>query len=208
MKINKLFKEIDNIWYHYKPHIIVGVVVLAIVVYFIISMVNHKSTEAALNVVLTGNGIEAKQTEQFQNSATDDILGDSQDDRVIRTDFWPYEINDPQEGALLQKLVAMMTTHEVDVVVMDKKAFLDFASQGSFMNLDKLAKELPKETSFIDGQLQESTQDQKQAYGILLDNNSKLKEAGFDTQNKVLAIMTNTKHKQTAIQFVHWLLQP
>ena len=208
MKINKLFKEIDNIWYHYKPHIIVGVVVLAIVVYFIISMVNHKSTEAALNVVLTGNGIEAKQTEQFQNSATDDILGDSQDDRVIRTDFWPYEINDPQEGALLQKLVAMMTTHEVDVVVMDKKAFLDFASQGSFMNLDKLAKELPKETSFIDVQLQESTQDQKQAYGILLDNNSKLKEAGFDTQNKVLAIMTNTKHKQTAIQFVHWLLQP
>lgn len=83
MNKQKIYNELDNIWYHYKPHILAGVFIAAIVIYFVISTVHHQAKESALNVILIGNQISVEQQKRFQQTAREKINSNS----VIQTDF-------------------------------------------------------------------------------------------------------------------------
>ncbi|GGH76152.1 hypothetical protein JOD43_001976 [Pullulanibacillus pueri] len=211
---HKLSDELENIWYHYKPHIFIGIVVVVIGIYFVFTMLHQKHEKVDMNVVFLGNGIQTEQQEKFQKGATQNILGKSHSDSIIKTDFWPISgsLNDSQQGAQLEKLMAMMSTKQIDVLVTDKDDFFNLAQQGAFLNLSSLKPELPKGTPILaaDVVTSKSTDKQrtkKEACGVLISGNKKLESIGFNTQDKVLAILSNSQHVKDARKFMTWLSQ-
>lgn len=205
MELNKqkLIKELDNFWYYYKIHVVVGVCILAIILYIVLT--NNPVKNSALNVVMIGNTGQAQQ-HTLQKAATEKILGKNTDS-IIKMSFWPVkgELTSPENGARQQKLIAMIGAKDIDVLVMDKQAFLFYAKQGTFLKLDSLKQEFPKEARFL--KAQGKNKGRKYIYGIKIGQNHRLQSAGYDTKNKVLGIVANTGHQKRSIQFVRWLLQ-
>lgn len=212
MDRKKIYKELDNIWYHYKPQILVGVFFSVIAIFFIFSMVTNGTKESALNVVFTGNQVDKITQENFQQSAREKIVENSGSDKEsqVKTEFWPVNgsLLNSQNVAQQEKMFAMITTGDIDVLILDKDSFSAFASQGLFLNLYEINEKLSSEKlEFSMGKIK--GKDEKQhPYGIRIGENKRLEELGYYSGNKVLAIIPNSKRIDAAVKFINWLIKP
>ncbi|HEU5138972.1 MAG TPA: hypothetical protein VFT51_03290 [Bacillales bacterium] len=200
MDWRKIIKEVDHIWYYYKVHIIVGIVIAAFVAYFVAAGQNDKDKETALHVILTGNQVKVEEQKSLQHAATEALLGADKADSVIRIDFLPSGAG--MNMAATKKMVAMIAASEIDVLVMDKETFSVLAKQGNFMKLDQLKEEMPKKVSF----LKWSSRKGKHLYGVEIGQNHRLKKEGYNTTNKVMGVVANSQHPELARRFMKWLV--
>lgn len=91
-------------------------------------------------------------------------------------------------------------------MIMDSKTFLMYARQGNFLKLDQMKQNFTEEVRFVTAS--SNTSKHEQAYGIEIGKNHRLQNSGFNTKNKVLGIVANSKHTKAADQFVKWLIEP
>lgn len=203
MNKQKIVEELDNFWYYYRVHVIVALFILAAGLY--IFFTGSETKEAAMNVVITGNKPKAEQQENLQQAATKTILEDDTDG-IIKMNFWgaPDGLANGKHGGLQQKLMAMVAAADIDAFILDRASFELYAKQGTFLKLDGLKSDIPERYEFLQAKRKDKDQ-QKHAYGILLNGNQRLKKAGYHPENKVLAIAGNTKHQQQSMQLVKWL---
>lgn len=203
MDKQKIVEELDNFWYYYKVHVLVGIFIVAIILYIVLT--GGQTKDSALNVVITGNVVDEKQQTNLQQSATKDILGKNSDS-IIKLDFWTANdgLSNGKHGDLQEKLMAMVAGKDIDVFIMDKDAFHLYAKQSTFLKLHSLKDNLPNDTQYL--KTKEKDDSQPHLYGIKVDGNKRLKKAGYDTKDKVLAIAGNTEHPKRSSQMVKWIV--
>ncbi|MEH7014720.1 hypothetical protein V7087_28575 [Neobacillus niacini] len=186
----QLMKALDNIWYHYKAHILIGILVFAVLIPLIFFDKDQKSS--ALNVTVIGNTIGQKEQQALQREASSKILkADSKSE--IKLNFWQIngQITSSTNVDLYQKLLAQITAKNIDIILIDKSDFLLLSQQGAFKELDSIEKSNNDNTS--------------NKYGMDITGNEILRNAGYDTENKMMVILSNTKKEETAIKFVQWI---
>lgn len=203
MDKQKIVEELDNFWYYYKVHVLVGVFVIAVILYIVLT--GGQTKDAALNVVITGNAMDEEKQADVQKTATKDILGKNSD-LIIKLDFWTANdgLSNGKHGDLQEKLMAMVAAKDIDVFILDQDAFRLYAKQSTFLKLHPLKGSLPDDTQYL--KAKEKDDSQSHVYGIKIDGNQRLKKAGYDTKNKVLAIAGNTEHPKRSSQLVKWII--
>lgn len=185
-----IVKKVENFWFYYKIHILVGVFILAVVVPMV--GFDKEQKPSALNVSLLGNGINPKYQEQLQNEATNSILGKGAKSE-IKLNFWQVDgqIRSMSNIDLYQKLLAQIGAKKLDVLILDKSDFDLMVKEDAF---------IPLNSTMSNNGIGEGTK-----LGIDLTGNKILSKAGYNTENKVVCILKNSKAKETAMKFVEWL---
>ncbi|MFP5114646.1 hypothetical protein ACSU64_20010 [Bacillaceae bacterium C204] len=194
MDIKKLIKKTGNIWFHYKSFILLGIVVAGMILSLLPSF--HHSRERALQAVFIGNYVKGEKQLELQTT-TKKILGKTNSDSAISIDFWATRDETLfSDSTFPKKLAAMIATESVDIVVMDKKSFLAFAREGSFLPLDRFESKFLEGTQFLSSM----ENGQEHRYGIELAKNPQLGRAGYHTKEKVLGIVANSKNHKMAVR--------
>lgn len=186
------FKRFDNFWFYYKTHILVGIFIIAAAVPLVVFDKDQKP--AALQVSLIGNAISPINQEKLQNEAAAIILGKDAKSEV-RLNFWQVDgqIRSMSNIDLYQKLLAQIGVKEIDVLLLEKSDFDLMVKEDAFMELNNI---LGNDGIRVDNE-----------FGINVTGNPILSNAGYHTENKIVCILKNTKHKETAVRFVDWLVK-
>jgi ABC-type glycerol-3-phosphate transport system substrate-binding protein len=196
--------KLDNYWYYYKTHFLIGILIIAAII--LLSSLGKSEKPSALNVVFIGNGVGQEEQTRLQKAANSAILKNSRDAEV-KLQFWSVarDLNSPQNIDLIQKLFTQISTKDIDVLVVNKNDFLTLARRGAFLDL--------KNNRDFNQVLTEQTispvmsEDHNRILGIELNGNPLLSHEGFRTGDKVIGILSNTQHKETANKFVQWFIK-
>lgn len=206
MKQQKLPLTAGDIWYYYKAYFLIGALILGIVGYLIFSP--HHAKKTALNVTFIGASVAQNQDNKFQDEATKDVLADESGKDEISPQFILAQggLADAQNADIEMKLAASVAAKTMDILVVDKKDFLQLQKDGYFLDLSKTS-DIVKASDGHFVQMQSPHGDGKAIYGIDLTGNALLKRMDYVSEDPVLGIVANTPHLNTAVRFVQWLLQ-
>jgi hypothetical protein len=126
----------------------------------------------------------------------------------------PLGINAELEVVGRQKLMVMVGSQTGDIFVFNREEYEAFAKQGAFIPLDEfiddqIQKYIPTEEleKYKVGVEVEYAEDaQPRIYGIPLKGVSLFKDAGYDTEDKVISVMVYSKNKEKAIEVMRWIV--
>ncbi|GHH99948.1 hypothetical protein [Neobacillus kokaensis] len=191
MTKTELIKKLDNIWYHYKSHILIGIFVLAALIPLVFFDKDKKPS--ALNVTIIGNAINPKEQNALQKKASGEILNKDSTSE-IKFNFWQVsdKLTSPTNMDLYQKLLAQVAAKDIDIIILDRSDYLVLSQQEAFKELDFIKKDNQNVQTDYDG--------------ISLTGNELLLHAGYNPDNKMMAIITNTEREKTAKKFVQWIV--
>lgn len=209
-KFNELDKKkkIEHIWYYYKIHIIVSIIILVVLVQTITGIINRKTS--ILGVDLIGTAIASDKVASMEKDATTALTSNVKEQVDINFLQYDKKGDTTMNSATRDKLTVTIAAGDLDVVVMDKDMFLDCMSQGYFLKLNDIKELSDLEKSgyqFVKGQSKEQGDSSEYIYGIDIDKCPALKSLSFSNGNKVIGIIANTKRKDTAVKFIQWLIR-
>lgn len=201
----QLLKEkLDNFWYYYKIHVLVGIFIVFVVVYSIVEAAGAKG--CALNVTMLGQTISEEKVQTFQAEATKRFVNNPKKEVVVDFMYYTPGSADQTAQATISKIAAELAAKELDVVVMDRQMFDVYARDGAFLRLDNAeGLEALNGSSF---KLVNGKDDGGRDYpcGIQADEVQTLKDIGYDTSNKIICIPQNSQRMQISISFLKWML--
>lgn len=172
-------EKIDHFWRYYRFHVFGGIIAIALIIYGIMSYVDHRAEQERLanlppvdvSAMLLGNYFTedmSGETEPIEES----LLSKFPDWKrfEVLLNYLPLETTNEMDMASQQKAVVLLATERPDIYVMDKAAFEWLVPQGALTNLDELASG-PWKTYFDNGSgeaLKRSTRDDptEHVYGI------------------------------------------
>ena len=202
-----LKNKISHIWYYYRFHIIGSVVVIAMIASFISTSINAKIP--VLNITLLGRYSDSTKVEILQNKATLKLVNDPKNKKEIRFDFL-MKSNDPADQqftmAAIQKLMASVAATDIDILILDKEDFEIYAAQGMFSPLSVIPRfsDLPLSGYEIIKFKSEEKKIPEDSYGIAVDTLPLLKQISYDTKDKVLCVVSNSKKLSILPDFLGW----
>ncbi len=195
-------KKLAYLWYYYKIHALVIILTVAIISYFIYTVVTPK-TDIRLNAVFLQNAIDDKVLEDYRLQLSDYLKVDKSKKQDIEFNTNFYDV-----GQALAPLNAFVAARELDVMIVPESEFENFAKNGFF---DKLSEQLPTDLYslmtnrfYITSQTDDT---EKNAYGIYLTDTDLYKNNSVSTEPYVLGIVANSKHKDNAVEFIRYLFQ-
>ncbi|MGB9781020.1 MAG: ABC transporter substrate-binding protein [Caldanaerobacter sp.] len=204
-----LKEKLQYIWDYYKIHIVIGLLLIYVLTMFTLSLINRK--EYILNIALIGERIDFDMLSQFSNEVTKEIIGDHAGKKEASVDF--YKLMRDYHGDLVldpastQKLIARIAAKEIDVIILDKKTFDALAVQGAFLKLDGRLEGLNLNRYKVVKAVEDTNGVKKGIYGIYVNPDNKyLKKLGYDYHDKIIAILSNSQHKDLSLKFLKWLL--
>jgi hypothetical protein len=199
-------EKVHYIWYYYKMHIIGSLLLIVAVTSFIVDTLNNK--EVLLNVTLMGKYVNSEKLETLQTKTTEDLVKDPKNKTEIRYDYLSKS-DDPRDQFTpisIQKLTASVAAADIDILILDKNDFEIYAKQGMFLPLTSIP-----EFASIDLKGYETIKysnkenDIKEdIYAINIAALPILKDVSFDTKDKVLGIISNSKHLDKTAEFLNW----
>ncbi|MCM8709696.1 hypothetical protein M2651_01505 [Clostridium sp. SYSU_GA19001] len=196
-------EKIEYIWDYYKLHIFGGLILIFFIGSFIHAQVT--SVEYVANLTIVAGITDENKRENAEKSITNLTVKSGEKRKQAFIDVIP--IVDPQnpQPELLQKLTVKIATKEIDVIVLDKSIFQSLIKQEAFLRLDSnYGLEL---TSIKNEKIEAvNNQNNKAIYAVSAEGIKILEDMGVDTKNKVLAIMSNSQHRENAIIIFKWLL--
>lgn len=196
-------KKVEYIWDYYRFHILA--LLVAIFVGVLIIHGQMTAYKNIFNLTLIGNGVSYENQQNLENGLTK-ILGDEKKREKAFVDLMPVEIGEDGLKHLKyqykEKFFAEIASKDVDIVILEKVDFDAFAKEGDFYKLTDINGLNLKgiNTLSVSGDKLKSG-----PYGIKIDDNRKLKEIGFDTENKVLCILINSKNINKCAKVIEWL---
>ncbi|WP_443663299.1 hypothetical protein [Clostridium sp.] len=105
----------------------------------------------------------------------------------------------------MQKFIAQVSVGELDVLVLDKGKFESLVKQDIFLKLDN--RNQLDLASIKNEKIEAKGRDNNMAvYAINVENNKIFKDMGYDTKNKVIAIVSTSKQKENSTLVLKWLL--
>ncbi|AEE96835.1 hypothetical protein [Mahella australiensis] len=118
---------------------------------------------------------------------------------------------DQGDMALQQKLMVTVAAQQGDIYIFSQKTFDVFAKQGLFLDLepyitDGTIKIDPSKTYKASIEQEDGTKLEPKVYGISVEGNEVLENAGYNTKGKILGIPAYSKKIPLAIRMVNLML--
>lgn len=192
----------------------VGVVVLIAVVVSLVWHVARPRTENLLYAAVIDESLDEKKLTKVTTDMSE-LLGADGKRKTVQIDDSFYV----KDGAL-DKLQVYLHSQQIDVVILDRTLFEEYAGYGYFESLDEVTGEdLEKkygetyqyaagykdddEVSFED---HETGQGEVKPYGISLSGANRFTEMSEYIKDPVFAVAVGTKNPENALEFLDYLL--
>lgn len=192
----------------------VGVVILIAVAVSLIWHVTRPRTENLLYAAVIDESLDEKKLAQVTTDMSD-LLGADGKRKTVQIDDSFYI----KDGAL-DKLQVYLHSQQIDVVILDRTLFEEYAGYGYFESLDELTDEdLEKkygeayqyaagykeddEVSFED---HETGQGEVKPYGISLSGDNRFTEMSEYIKDPVFAVAVGSKNPENALEFLDYLM--
>ncbi len=199
--------KIAYLWEYYRVHALVILLVIGFAIYIIHSIVTPK-VETKLYAAIINNTISDEVWEQYQTDVSDYLnLDPKKEDVILNRAF--YLKGDAQYAMNMQTaLVTYVSAKEVDILIAPESQFKQYTLNG--FN-DKLYDDLPTDlySELTDDLYVTSTEDdpEENAYGIYLTDTKLFSQYADNTDPYILGIISNSGHKENAIEFIRMLFQ-
>lgn len=192
----------------------VGVVILIAVAVSLIWHVARPRTENLLYAAVIDESLDEKKLAQVTSDMSD-LLGADGKKKTVQIDDSFYI----KDGAL-DKLQVYLHSQQIDVVILDRTLFEEYAGYGYFESLDEVTGEdLEKkygeayqyaagykddaEVSFED---HETGQGEVKPYGISLSGDNRFTEMSEYIKDPVFAVAVGSKNPENALEFLDYLM--
>jgi hypothetical protein len=199
------FKEkLENIWYYYKWHILAGAFAVFIAAVLIGSFLSREEYVFNISIVGYFDNSRKEEVSNFQNDITKLVAPGS--DKRTSALVELYRLKDASgkskdlEPADVEKLTVKIAAKEVDILIINKDDFNNYMNQDTFLKLDDL--KLDK-----DNKAYKLVKSNSSVYGISVEGNKLLDKIGYDTKDKVLGVLINTKNKESSEKVINWILK-
>lgn len=142
---------------------------------------------------------------ELEERLTKEVFNHSEGNEKINVYTYPFDGVSNQLSELgelyLEKFISQIATNDLDIFILEEQDFPYFDEQGMFYPLNELLEETGKDdTSF------NAVKKDGQIYGFKLEGNELLESYGFNTQNKVIAIFSNSLNIEESLAFILQLL--
>lgn len=205
-------QKLEHIWTYYKWHIMIPLfsIIAAVSIGF---TVYENFKDSALYVVFLNSEFDDTTSEALMNDYIDYAEIDMKGKKTtLDCSMNIYRSNGKSDTASLasnQKLLAMYTSIEMDLIIGDMANFEYYAKQGSFV---PLAEVLPAETlkRYADRLVSATDSDNASLiYGIDISDSKKLAEvnAYVDVDPVILSIPTTHMEDENLLKFIDFLLE-
>lgn len=194
----------------------VGVVILIAVVISLVWHIAKPRSENLLYAAVIDESLDEKKLETAVEDMSS-LLGADGKKKTVQIDDSFYI----KDGAL-DKLQVYLHSQQIDVVILDKELFEEYAGYGYFESLDQVTEEdLEKkygeaylyaagykedddeEISFEDN---ETGQGEVKPYGISLSGDNRFTEMSEYIKDPVFAVAVGTKNPENALKFLDYLM--
>lgn len=192
----------------------VGVIILIAVAVSLIWHVARPRTENLLYAAVIDESLDEKKLAQVTADMSD-LLGADGKRKTVQIDDSFYV----KDGAL-DKLQVYLHSQQIDVVILNRELFEEYAGYGYFESLDEVTEEdLEKkygesyqyaagykeddEVSFED---HETGQGEVKPYGISLSGDNRFTEMSEYIKDPVFAVAVGTKNPENALKFLEYLM--
>ena len=193
----------------------VGVILLIAVAVSLIWHVARPRTENLLYAAVIDESLDEKKLAQVTADMSD-LLGADGKRKTVQIDDSFYV----KDGAL-DKLQVYLHSQQIDVVILNRELFEEYAGYGYFESLDEVTEEdLEKkygesyqyaagykeddEVSFED---HETGQGEVKPYGISLSGDNRFTEMSEYIKDPVFAVAVGTKNPENALKFLEYLME-
>lgn len=193
----------------------VGVILLIAVAVSLIWHVARPRTENLLYAAVIDESLDEKKLAQVTADMSN-LLGADGKRKTVQIDDSFYV----KDGAL-DKLQVYLHSQQIDVVILDRELFEEYAGYGYFESLDEVTEEdLEKkygesyqyaagykeddEVSFED---YETGQGEVKPYGISLSGDNRFTEMSEYIKDPVFAVAVGTKNPENALKFLEYLME-
>lgn len=193
----------------------VGVILLIAVAVSLIWHVARPRTENLLYAAVIDESLDERKLAQVTADMSD-LLGADGKRKTVQIDDSFYV----KDGAL-DKLQVYLHSQQIDVVILDRELFEEYAGYGYFESLDEVTEEdLEKkygesyqyaagykeddEVSFED---HETGQGEVKPYGISLSGDNRFTEMSEYIKDPVFAVAVGTKNPENALKFLEYLME-
>lgn len=205
---NNLKKKIENYWYYYKIHTFAAIFLIVVIIVSITSAIGNK--KSVLNVDLVGNTINDTEMAKLQDNFTSVLVKDPK--KTVNISFLQYD-NSPKadmqmNSAVISKIMASTASNDLDIIILDKDLFDNYVKQGMFQRIDEINElgDLSQDNiKYVDGKKNDDKEEYH--YGIDVSDNDMLKGTKYNTDNKVLCIVSNSNRKGISSKFTKMLLK-
>ena len=206
-KVNVGKKKLENFWYYYKIHVIVGVFVVILLGMTLKDCASNVPPDATITYI-GEHFIPSTSSEQLEHYLLQtEVIQDANEDGKIELFFQKLNVSDEirseQDMLIQQKIMLVFATGDPKIYLLDRLHFEIFAAQGAFVSLDHLVQKYnldiaqnPEVKLAIQEIYSEEAEEEKDkrpqheehVYAFPLEDNTLLKDLGFDTQGMYIAL--------------------
>ena len=199
-------EKAEYIWDYYRLHIIGALAAILIIGSLVYSQVTK--IDYVFNLTMIGNEIDESKITDLEKQISSLVIKEGEKRKQAIVDIMPSDGSNNVSGLssqYMQKFIAETSAGEIDVVVLDKSMLETLAKHDEFSRLDNIAQlDL---AAIKDEKIEAYGRDNNKAvYAVNAESIKILKDMGFDTRNKVIAIMNSSKQKDKAALVLKRLL--
>ena len=204
-------KKAEYIWDYYKIHIICIIAIIFIVG----SIINSQMTKIdyVFNLTMFGSSVDENKSTELEKQLTKLVVKDGEERKEATVANIPIDGSSSDNASIssqyMQKFVAQVSVGDIDLLVLDKVMFESLVKKDIFLKLNNISQldldSIKNEKIEASGSDSNSNSN-KAVYAINVQDNKMFKDMGYDTQSKVIGIVSTSKQKDRAILVVKWLL--
>ena len=204
LKEMSIKQKIHYFWDYYRYHVLM-IGMISLLVGGVMSEIIHRP-KALLNVAISELVVDdTYDLTELEERLTKEVLHRQGNDEMINVYTYPFDgIKDnPSElGEIyLEKFISQMAINDLDIFILEEQDFLYFDEQGAFYPLNELLEKINLDDTTLN-----TFEKDGQIYGFKLEGNELLESYGFDIENKLITIFSNSLRVEESLDFIIQLL--
>ena len=204
LKALSIKQKIHHFWDYYRYHVLVIVMIVLLVGGVMSEIMNRP--KALLNVAISELVVDnTYDLTELEKRLTKEVLHHQGNDEMINVYTYPFDgiNNQPSElgEVYLEKFISQLAINDLDIFILEEQDFPYFDEQGTFYPLNELLQEIN-----LEGTTLNTFEKDGQIYGFKLEGNELLESYGFNTENKLITIFSNSLHIEESLAFITQLL--
>lgn len=202
-------EKVGEFFFHYKTHLIIGLVVIAIVGSLGYSLINGQIERrkeanrppADLEVILFGDYMEEDLSPLEDNMR--DLFPEWE--RIdLQLLYVPTDVNSEMDMGVAQKNQVTIATEKPDMYIFDRNHFNNFVEDGAFVQLDALESAVPEDKELL---LKQEVDGQAHMYGLDVSDANLFSGMAIEKDEKIAVIRGNAQQEDNALELLEAVLK-
>ncbi|REK77532.1 J domain-containing protein [Paenibacillus paeoniae] len=201
-------QKLDHFWRYYKFHTLGAIALIGVIIYGIMSYIDHKEHERYLaslppmDLEVTFMGTFMEESGQDKNLVVESLMEPFPEWKRVEysTIFVPQD--DMGRYAYLQKALVTLMAEVPDLYLMDKYMFEWLGPQGALLPLDTRSELAAYGDSPAALSLQTDDDPEGSVYGIDLSKSQLFKDLPMMKIELIAGVRANAKHPDNAVKFI------